>query len=367
MTPEYQPTLAVHCVWHRDFAEGERYGKALFAHLFEDPADLGSHGLRIPVRVWQSPVADQSLRDAERSTVVVLVDDAALADQDWIADIEQIYENLRDGDAMLPVALSTLATGIPSSISELNFVRLDGLDPDLRIPKFLNRVTHTLCRLLSDKPDPVKVFLSHAKTDGVPITQKVRQFLQDGSGVQNFFDAQDIPEGARWMDVIHEAAAQRNVLLAVRTDGYASREWCRTEVLDAKLSGSAMVVLDALEAMEARGFPYLGNAPSVRWRDDHTKLSMEELLGVLLKQTLRFRYFPVRIDDICRRYGLEPPPHILPAPPELLTVLRTRSGSGKNKRLVYPDPPLGTEELALVSEFAPDLEPVTPTTMVAGQ
>ena len=210
------------------------------------------------------------------------------------------------------------------------------------------------------------MFLSHAKTDGVPIAQEVRQFLQDGSGVQNFFDAQDIPEGARWKDVIHEAAAQRNVLLAVRTDGYASREWCRTEVLDAKLNGSALVVLDALESMEARGFPYLGNAPSVRWRGDHTRLSMVELLGVLLKQTLRFRYFPIRVNDICRFYELAPPPHVLPAPPELLTVLRARSGSGKSMRLVYPDPPLGTEELSLVSEFAPELEPVTPTTMIAG-
>jgi hypothetical protein len=33
--------------------------------------------------------------------------------------------------------------------------------------------------------------------------------------------------------------------------------------------------------------------------------------------------------------------------------------------LVYPDPPLGTDELALLAELAPELTLVTPTGLIA--
>jgi hypothetical protein len=364
----YQPTLSVHCVRHPDFIEGARFGSALFARLFSDPEDLGSHGLRIPIRVWRSAAAPERFQDAERCAVVVLLDDAALEDREWLDEVGAIAEQLRDKDLLLPVAVSSAAPGVRSPITDFNFIRLYEFAPELQLPVFLNRVTHALCRMLSDRrEEPVKVFLSHAKTDGLPIARSVRRFLQDGSGVDDFFDAQDILEGQRWKDVIRAAAADRNVLLAIRTDGYATREWCRTEVLDAKRGGSAIVVLDALRKMEARGFPYLGNAPSVRWYRGNTRLAMEELLGVLLMQALRFRHFPVRVQDICRLYGLAPPAHILSAPPELLTVLPTRIVGAGRERLVYPDPPLGTEELKLVAELAPELEPLTPTALVAGR
>lgn len=50
----YRPTVAVHLLWHPGFGPGRDYGAALFCHLFEDPDDLASHGLRIPVRLWRS-------------------------------------------------------------------------------------------------------------------------------------------------------------------------------------------------------------------------------------------------------------------------------------------------------------------------
>ena len=105
-------------------------------------------------------------------------------------------------------------------------------------------------------------------------------------GLRNFFDTQDILEGTG-VGRGDPRASRRRRHARVRTDAYATREWCRIEVLEAKRAGAPVVVLDALEQLEARGFPYLGNAPSVRWRGDGSRATMEALLNVILREALR--------------------------------------------------------------------------------
>jgi hypothetical protein len=369
---DYRPTLAVHVLWHPACATAGGYAKALFAHLFEDPADLASHGLRIPVRMWRSTggkgpgrrpaPAPPPLDESERAMVVVLVDDEFLAAPGWRAVLGELQAAARDDDVIIGVSLSPRVMQLNSPLMQTNLVRLHDVPEELRESVLVNRVTHALCRLVADTSEPVQVFISHAKSDGVGIAKKVRGFLQDGSGLANFFDAQDLLEGTRWAEQLRAAAAG-HVLLAIRTDGYATREWCRVEVIEAKLGGAPVIVLDALQTLEARGFPYLGNAPSVRWNED-SPAAMEHLLGVVLRETLRSRHFPARVADLCRAYGLPPHDRTLARPPELLTVLRERM-NGDDTPLVYPDPPLGTDELALVTEFAPQLRMVTPTALIA--
>lgn len=371
MAEHFRPSLAVHVVWHPDCSAGAEYAGALFAHLFEDRAALSAHGLRIPVRQWTSevdgpdapPPAVPPLAAAKRNAIVVVLDTSFVRRPSWLTLLDDIDAARGEQDVLLGVSLTPSALRIDSSALENNLIRLHEVTEDVRRPVLLNRVTHALCRLAADGQRPVKVFFSHAKHDGVPITRRVRDFLQDGSGVDNFFDTQGILEGARWQDVIRGAAAE-NVLLAIRTDAYATREWCRTEVLEAKRGGSPVVVLDALQTIESRSFPYLGNAPSVRWRKGASRKSMEELLSVVLSEVLRFRHFPNRVSDVCGAYGLPTHDRLLPAPPELLTVLRVRDGDA-DLPVVYPDPPLGTDELALLYELAPGLELTTPTRLIA--
>jgi hypothetical protein len=369
----YRPTLAVHVIWHPACEAAGGYARALFAHLFEDPDDLASHGLRIPVRLWRStgaggegdppPPAVPPLEDSERALVVVLVDDEFAADAAWRASLDALAAARREGDFIVPVAMSAAALDIDSPLFAEQAIRLFAVDDEaLRESYLVNRVTHTLCRLVAGSDEPVVVFISHAKRDGVEIAEKVRAYLHEGSGIGEFFDAQNLLEGTKWADQIRVAAAN-SVLLAIRSDEYATREWCRIEVIEAKRAGAPVIVLDALRKLEARGFPYLGNAPSVRWSED-SREAMEHLLGVVLRETLRFRYFPARVKDLCCAYDLPDHDHVLARPPELLTVLHERDLKGETP-LVYPDPPLGTDELALVTEFAPDLRMVTPTALIA--
>jgi hypothetical protein len=368
----YRPTLAVHVIWHPCCSAADDYARALFAHLFEDPDDLASHGLRIPVRLWRStgdaaasdhpPPAVPPLEESARAVVVLLIDDEFLAADGWLDVLDRVSAAARPQDVLIGVSLSAAVLNVASPLLANNLIRLHSVATGLRRAVVVNRVTHALSRLVAGTRESVTVFISHAKGDGKDIAKGVRAYLQDGTGIKNFFDAQDLLEGSKWADEIRGAAA-RNVLLAVRTDNYATREWCRTEVLEAKRHGSPVIVLDALQTFEPRGFPYLGNAPSVRWRDE-SPAALEHLLGAVLRETLRFRHFPARVADLCRVYGLERHDHILPVPPELLTVLGKAAITGDTP-LVYPDPPLGTDELAVVEEFAPNLTTITPTGLIA--
>lgn len=374
MIDDYQPNLAVHILWHPRCTVAGGYARALFTHLFQDTDDLASHGLRIPVRLWRggrastnsAPPGIPAWPPAKHRVVVVLIDEEFIAAAGWLDFLDELAAQIRPQDTVLGVSMCQAALTIQSSIMSSNFIRLHDVEDSLRQLVLVNRVTHALCRITAEQDAPVRVFLSHAKRDGLQITESIRNFLQSGTGVENFFDAQNLLEGSRWADNIR-GAAKANVLLAIRTDAYATREWCRTEVLEAKLGGSPVIVVDALDQLEPRGFPYLGNAPSVRWRGDDSPAAMEQLLGVILLETLRFHHFPQRIHDLRQAHQISAEMHPFPTPPELLTVLRlgAQLTPDVNRYLVYPDPPLGTDELALLAQAAPQLTPITPTSLIA--
>ena len=82
----------------------------------------------------------------------------------------------------------------------------------------------------------LKLFISHAKTDGVAMARSligVLHQLQEadpaGAGFQYFYDAEHIPPGTVWREVL-EAQASESVLIALRTEAYESRYWCRRGV-----------------------------------------------------------------------------------------------------------------------------------------
>jgi hypothetical protein len=61
---------------------------------------------------------------------------------------------------------------------------------------------------------------------GVPeLTQTVRTVIADTS-LAEFFDPRDLQAGEKWREALRENAG-RSALLALRTDLYASRNWCQ--------------------------------------------------------------------------------------------------------------------------------------------
>lgn len=368
--PGDRAVLRVYAVWHPGSARSEELARGVFRAVCADPDVPASRGLGIPVRFRTAASPDQlpapvPFSEAEHAAVFVFADDLLVANNRWSSFADDLARSAGDGDVVVPVALTRTAN-LPAGLGQLQAIRLCEV-PELDQPTvLLNRVMHDLCRLLDPAAAKVKVFLSHAKHDGLDITRTVQRHLHEEAGIDEFFDATDIPDGTRFAEFIKTSAGSVPALLAVQTDSYASREWCRLEVLEAKRRRVPIVVLAAVENRETRSFPYMGNVPVVRWRGE---ASLPAVVAALLGEVLRNRYFPLRVRAISKHHAVGELDQVLAYPPELLTVLAYRADLREKGqtlvRYIYPDPPLGSEELQFLRELDPDVEPITPTLLQA--
>jgi hypothetical protein len=358
--------LGVFGVWHPGCVEGEGLVRSLFTTLCANPAIPASRGLGIPVRFRTSlphgsVPAVVPFDEVQHAAVFVIADHVLVASEPWRRYVDELVQAAPPGDVVVPVAL-THVDNLPSGLGALQAIRLDDVAPPERERTLLNRAMHDLCRLLDPAAGKVQVFLSHAKHDGLAITKTVRRHLHEVANLNDFFDAADVPDGSRFAEFIKGCVGSLPCLLVVQTDTYASREWCRLEVLEAKRNRVPIVVLAAVEDREMRSFPYMGNVPVVRWHGDS---SLPSVVGALLGEVLRHRFFPLRVEAIGKHHPLGTADEVLAYPPELLTVLAYRAELRKNGRslgrYIYPDPPLGSEELDWLRELDPDVEPITPT------
>ena len=208
---------------------------------------------------------------------------------------------------------------------------------------------------------PIRLFISHAKTDlpadpaaiaEGPVKAILATLAQ--LPVQGWYDGAEIPPGGRFPEEIQNGVLSSSALVAVLTDTWSSREWCRREVLEAKLAARPLVVVDALQARVIRLFPYLGNSVTLRWRaaivppetaDDawskcRTLWQAEDAALVIeaaLLEALRYQHV---YRHLLRFTGANEV--ALGTPPEALTLAHLPAGT---TRVWYPDPPLGREEL----------------------
>lgn len=360
--------FAIYVLWHPASAVAELLAKYLFTSLYSDPERPARRGLGIRVRFLTSTTPaqlPQSLPVAVtgRIAVVVLADAHLVVDVAWRRYVSAIVRRA-PSDLVIPVAL-TAVHHLPSDLLALRTLDLTAMTDDERPMALLNRVMHDLSLRLDASSKTVRVFISHAKHDGLTIAHTVRRYFHEVAGLDDFFDAADVPFGSPIADEITNAAGTAVALLAVQTDAYSTRDWCRREVLEAKRRGVAIVVLAAVQLGEHRAFPYLGNVPVVRWNGES---SLPAVVTVLLREVLRTRYFPRSIRALCDTYGLDPNHQVSAHPPELLTALNHCRVAAEAGRPVgyylYPDPPLGTEEVDLLRQLDPDLKPVTPLTFL---
>ncbi|HEY1964992.1 MAG TPA: toll/interleukin-1 receptor domain-containing protein [Acidobacteriaceae bacterium] len=388
---ETRPVLVVYVVWHPGCQQARGYARTIFKTLYANPAVPASRGLGVPVKFRTATSGAEAparipFGEAQHTAVFVFADDELAADPLWRSYADGLVDAAGATDLVVPIAI-TATRNLPPKLAALQAIRLNsasgteddpGAQADPAAPGdpgahretlLLNDVMHDLCRLLDprDARVKVKVFLSHAKADGLGIANPISDYLRNVARLEEFFDATDIPNGTRFAELLKEQAGSLSALLAIQTDSYASREWCRLELLEAKRRRVPIVVLSALQNKESRSFPYIGNVPVVRWRGDE---SLPVVVGALLGEVLRDRYFPRRAEGICKYHGLAPERQVFSCPPELMTLLAVRESirtAGKTPpRYLYPDPPLGTEELQLLQQLEPGIELVTPTDLGAG-
>jgi hypothetical protein len=376
-----RPLFVVYVVWHPSFDEGAMIAEAIRSHfrreLYENVA--GGAGLSVIFRSLPPPGAtvplEIDLSEAHATAVVVLADTVLAEDPQWIAYARDLGEQTEGAGLHVrtfPVSVDrTVLAPLGMAEQALRWDQWDG-DSEKRTRRLLSELTYEYCRMLRHylehlrHPDEdeaaleaylrkVQIFLSHSKHDdgGERVARMIRDRLYEGHGLATFFDVHDIPAGLRFQKVLLQQV-RVSAMVAIHTDTYSSREWCRKEVIEAKRHNVPLVVANCISDLDERGFPYMGNVPVVRLDLDGPD-RLDVVIARLLDEVLKDFLWRCRV--AISAAAVDPAVIFIPRPPELITLATLPAAAvAPAPIIVYPDPPLSAEEERLFAEIAPRVQ-----------
>ncbi|KVW14687.1 hypothetical protein WK91_20045 [Burkholderia cepacia] len=371
-----RPFLVVYIVWHPDFEAGAAVAEVLRKHfrreLYANVA--GGTGLSVIFRSEPAPDAGRplpiDLGEAETTAIVVLSESSLANDADWMAYIRELSEQTDAAGLaarLFPVAIER--AGLVVAEQALRWDQWsETLAGDKLLLRLISELTYEFCRMLRHylehlkRPgedseaivrylQKVQIFLSHSKhdDDGERIARLIREHLHVGHGLGSFFDVHDIPAGLRFNEVLLKQVAQ-SAVVAIHTDSYSSREWCRREIIEAKRRNVPLVVANCIGDQDERAFPYMGNVPIVRM-DPQLADRIDVVVGRLLDEVLKDFLWRCRVE---LERGGERDVVFVPRAPELISLAGLPPvAEMAQPTIVYPDPPLSAEEERLFETVAP--------------
>jgi hypothetical protein len=337
--------LLVHLVFHPSSLSSRELAQYVHRQL---NSDLIVPSLRVPTvfcptSAGGGPCSRLRFDFAERNFIVLLADDRLSIDEAWCGFCAEAWASCQDNAfaRCVPFQLSENAWPLDTRLKEVSFAKAHlQAAGEARNAFVVRRIVVELCRYLSNLDKvadsvfkaPITLFLSHTKADinkEPRVTQQLIECLREDQPIQAWVDSGDIQTGSKFAEAI-KRGVERTSLLAVLTDTYATREWCREEVLLAKEHQRPIAVGDALTSYEVRSFPYLGNVPRIRWDGDPQKG-----IDLLLKETLRH----LHATALLGRWK-QPGDLAFARSPELATLV----GLEPETTVLYPDPPIGVGE-----------------------
>ncbi len=383
----YKSPLTLYVIWHPDFAQGKEIATSLYSTFCRDIHEPLSRGIGIPVYyrsafVNKSPIQIET-SNAKRNAIVLLIDQHYMIDDGFRTYTETLTQLIDDNTRVYPVALCEQSYDIGCNLDSLQFVR--AYQGDLDIPenlqfslkKIRSEILHDSARLMmnmqpiwmDDKtprtPSPVKLFLSHAKKDGLLTTQNFKLFIDRETKLDVFFDTVDVADGYEFEKQFEEQI-KNSALVVFHTDEYSSREWCRIEVLIAKRNKCSIVVVHDIKNGEKRAFPYLGNTPTLTLQPVEES-SFYEIVNLTLLQVLNNLYHMELLQIIQSGYEQDGTEFIsITSPPELfnyIDIIKKKAETGKRLVILYPEPPLGAEELRILNEIDIEIKFITPISL----
>lgn len=381
MPIQTRPFLVVYIAWHPSFKFGKDVVKHLFDHYRREHFGniAGGAGLSVVYRYAAEEGTGAPLTidldQGETTAVVVLFDEGFSKSAEymaWLRAIELSCENAGMRAMVFPVDMDsslTKAGVVEQAIRWDHWTHIQ--EPQAKLHKLTTDLTYQFSRMLRSylerlkRPltedeellgylQKVQIFLSHSKhdADGERIAKVVRDALHDGQGFGSFFDVKDIPTGTRF-DRVLLAQVRVSAVVAIHTDSFSSREWCRREIIEAKRHNVPLLVANCIQNADERGFPYLGNVPLVRM-DPILLDRIDNIVGRLLDEVLKDFLWRCRVEMV-RRDGSDGAV-FLPRPPELISLAALDGEAQAKVTLVYPDPPIGSEEQRLFEVIAPSVK-----------
>lgn len=331
-----------------------------------EPLDLAAAvPLEVEAKTFAAPPAGPAgdYLDAVLHTVVVaLVDDDLLADTAWMTWFAQslAYLGTDDRHCILPVIWEKARGFWP--LTSLQYLAEKDLGEEaerveLLAMRVLQTAIDTVARGRGERADrKLRLFVSHAKRDGLPLARSLNALLERNRGwLDRFYDAEDIKAGRDWKKQLEEAVAS-SVLLALRTDNYDHRTYCKAEVLWAEEHCAPMVFVDARGGLvhAASSLPF-ESAPCVRIPDGN----LIRVLHAALRVMLRSEIFRRRVSEL-QNSGLLPPSpalQVIPVSPGMSAIARAcellkAAPTTSPRTICYPDPKLGKGSLEAATALA---------------
>lgn len=345
--------LSLYVAYHSDNKEGHDVYERLYKLLCRDADEPFFDGLDIPVffctgsDTIQVNSIDYTL--ADKTIVLLLLDQKMYISDTWRKFVNNIPEN--ENILVCPVSQYEYAFDYSSRVQYQQFISLKTYSVINNWQEFKTRLFDYLIRSLSSDPEKkLKIFISHSKRDkdnlGRTNAENLRDYLRKETKGDSFFDVNDIVDGFRFDHQIEEAV-KKSLLIVLFSNTYSSREWCRRELLTAKKYKIPAIAVFMVNGDIDRVFPYIGNIPSTVYNGD-----WRPVLNLLLRTALD-QYFEQSLLTMIADEDTA----VLPFSPEAYSL--SIVGEEENT-VLYPEPPLGPEEIEILQAIRPDTRYFTP-------
>lgn len=357
---DFKTPLAIVVAYDMQFTEGLSIYEDLYHLLCRNANEPLVDGLDIPV-FFQTNQEDGNIYDvrkainADKVVVLLLVDLCMFNSSAWANYINELVNDEKNGVVkVLPVALCQYAFEINHELGKQQYIRLKNFDIRDCWKEFLIRFYDDLIRTLCKSQEKLQIFISHTKKDedrmGIEKANELKAYLRADTKLNSFYDANDILDGYSFGDQIKENL-KKSLLVILETSTYSDREWCRIEAIVGKENHVPTVVVSLFNCVIPRTFPYLGNTPKIRFDG-----SWDDVLCLLLRTALDKYYEEIYLENFSQANS-----KVIPMMPEFINI----GGVDGVNQILYPEPPLGNEELEVVKRQFPTITFNTPSQIFA--
>ena len=347
---DFKTPLAIVVAYDKQFTGGLSIYEDLYHLLCRNANEPLVDGLDIPV-YFQTNQEDGNIYDvrkavnADKVVVLLLVDLCMFNSSAWANYINELVNDEKNGVVkVLPVALCQYAFGIKHELGKQQYIRLKNFNIRDCWKEFLIRFYDDLIRTLCKSEEKLQIFISHTKKDedrmGIEKANELKAYLRADTKLNSFYDANDILDGYSFGDQITENL-KKSLLIILETSTYSDREWCRIEAIVGKENYVPTVVVSLFNGMIPRTFPYLGNTPKIRF-----DANWDEVICLLLRTALDKYYEERYLENFSHANS-----KVIPMMPEFINIGKV---DGVNQ-ILYPEPPLGNEELEVVKRQFPTI------------
>lgn len=358
MSNSMEMPMSVYVLYHKDYAEGKEIHKDLYHLLCRNPERPLTDGIDIPVFLRTGgdgqSIPTIKLKESSKNAIFLLVDELMYCCPLWKEYIKSLLDSKDDNTKIYPISLFKYAYDVNSDLRKQQFIVLKSFSIKENWTEFKTRIFDVLIRFINEKEtEKLKLFISHSKKEfgnfGEIKAKELRDFLRTDTKLDSFFDTNDILDGHDFERQISDNV-ENSLFIILETNTYSEREWCRIEALASKKNKVPGIVVNLVSGAVKRGFPYMGNIPVIRYNQNWREI-INLLLGTALNQ-----YFQQQLLNVINEKHLSDNYFTLPFAPELFSF----SLIDKDKSVLYPEPPLGSEEIKFLESFEKGKLFVTP-------